>query len=220
MTLPQYSKKDFTLTLRHIPVEVKRNEIYEILTNMITRDPKYFYCFWGCYGDPLPADTIVTDYVEIDGKKYAKPAFTVVNGYEKVRLEEAEDSMIYHLPESTYGESGLQPQDVTVKVYATGTNPTSTVQSSTRVTPKEFLPNDAFDNRAYVISTSYYNEADPATGVGHYAFSMIELPFDVSALWTVNNRLGVYVLDIDHDGVVQDKTPEKYKYVTGIHRVR
>lgn len=110
MTLPQYSKKDFTLTLTPIRVPIDRKDIYEVLTNMITRDPKYFYCFWGCYGDPLPDDTTVTDYVEIDKKKYAKPAFTVVNGYEKVRLEEAQDSTIYHLPESTYGDNGLQPQ--------------------------------------------------------------------------------------------------------------
>lgn len=220
MTLPQYSKKDFTLTLTPIRVPIDRKDIYEVLTNMITRDPKYFYCFWGCYGDPLPDDTTVNDYVEIDKKKYTKTAFTVVNGYEKVRLEEAQDSTIYHLPESTYGDNGLQPQDVTVNTYATNASnaPTTTVQSSTRITPGTLNFTNNVDDRAYVIST--YCTTELTTNVTSYGFGLIELPPNVPVLWTKNDRLGVYVFTTSDDGSIQDNTPKKYKAVINNHIVR
>lgn len=210
----KYSKKDFTLVLTPTYSRAKfdsTRDVYEVLTNMVTRDPKYFYCFWGCYGDPLPDDTTVTDYVEIDGKKYAKPAFTVVNGYEKVRLEQATDSTIYHLPESTFGENGLQPHDVTVKTYVNANTLTSTTNSSIKVIPGTFNGSKGVDDRAYAIGTSTI--VDTSGGVT-YSFAIIELPPSVPVLWADNNRLGINVFTYEN-GEYKDCRPDKYKYIMG-----
>lgn len=214
MTLPQYSKKDFTLVLSPTFSRArfdKPSDVYDVFTNMITRDPKYFYCFWGCYGDPLPEDTTVTEYVEVGGKKYAKTKFTVVKGYEYTKLEKATDSTIYHLPESTFGENGLQPQEVNIKTYATGQDPTSAIQSSTKVIPGTFDKDKDIDNRAYAISASTIVDI---SGGKTYSFAIIELPPNIPVLWTDNNRLGINVFIYDDEGY-KDYRPEKYKYIMG-----
>lgn len=211
----EYSKEDFTLVLSPnlsmVALE-KTSDVVDVLMNMITRDPRYFYCFWGCYGDPLPEDTTVTDYVEVGGKKYAKTKFTVVNGYENVRLEGAQDSTIYHLPESTYGDNGLQPQDITVSTYDSNGNPTSTVKTSIKVFPGEYDKAKDRDDRAYAISTS--TALGTTNGVHYYSFAVIELPPNIPVLWTDKDRLGINIFDYDGN-TYKDYRPEKYKYIMG-----
>lgn len=77
------------------------------------KEKKNFFCFWGCYGDPMTlkqAKAQDAQTVEgIDGKYYLKETnFTIVKGYDAVPFSLAVDKSVYHVGPYQPGRSDVK----------------------------------------------------------------------------------------------------------------
>lgn len=214
----EVSKKAFTLTLRPVNTGVKSMvDAYETLKNMVTdTDKKHYYCFWGCHGDAV-TDTTDKDVIQTESGSYylRETEFTIVNGYEKVRFEDALDRSVYHIPKSVYGEGGMQPgSTLTVKTFEADGKETSSVSNTTSIITKG--RSDGTDELTYMIRVGKVveNESDP----DNYwcSFALIEAPGGETRQWTMTNRLGFMREETTNDGGVEKKVivpDDKYKFI-------
>lgn len=213
----EVSKKAFTLTLRPVNTGVKSmTDAYETLKNMVVGEKKYFYAFWGCYGDEV-TDTADKDVIRTESGKYylRETEFTVVTGYEKVRFEDALDRSVYHIPKSVYGEGGMQPgSTLTVKTFDADNKETSSVSNTKSIITKG--RSDGTDELTYMIRVGKVVENESEPDNYWCSFALIEAPGGETRQWTLADRLGFMREETTKDGDVEKKVivpDDKYKFI-------